>query len=120
MRRGWMVPGGGRRRAGGADAEAAGGGDRLRAGAAAQAVADDAAQSGVRPAVRVNRGRVVVGLDFEADVELVVELDDAGVVLEDADAPRPREVLGGPEHGRFEEVRDALAVEVDVRGQRLV
>ena len=42
---------------------------------------------GVRPAVRLDGRGVVVRLDLEADVMLVVELHDAGVVREDADAP---------------------------------
>src|SRR6185503_18044990 len=107
-------------RVGLADAEDVGRADRLRAEAAAQDVADHAAEAGVRAAVRLDRARVVVGLDLEADVRGLVELDDARVVLEDADAPGPGEVLGRLGDRRLEQVRDDLPLERDVAGEGLV
>jgi hypothetical protein len=69
------------------DEERVGVRDRLRAEADAEDVADHAADARARAAVGIDRARVVVRLDLEAHVRALVELDDAGVVVEDADAP---------------------------------
>jgi len=50
-------------------------------------VADDSADSGVRPAVRVERGGMVVGLHLEREVPVVVEFHHARVVFEHGHAP---------------------------------
>ena len=80
------------------EAENIGVADRFRAEAGAHRVADDAADSGVGAAVRLERARVVVRFDFEADVVFVVELDDARVVGENADA----EVVGAEVFADFD------------------
>src|SRR6202043_3962692 len=92
-----------------------------------QRVANDAAQAGVGAAVGLDGRGVVVRLDLEADVILVAEPDDTGVVLEDADAPivlalaePPPDFLGGPEDRLLEEVVDAAAIEVDQTFERFV
>ena len=61
--------------------------DRPGAQPSAQRIADDAAQARVRPPVGIDRGRVVMRLDLEADVVLLIEADDARVVAEDTDQP---------------------------------
>ena len=61
--------------------------DRLGAQAGAQGIADDAAQPGVGAAVGLNGRRMIVRFDFEANVILIVEFDNSGIVLENADAP---------------------------------
>ncbi len=81
----------------------------LGAEASAERIADDAADAGVGAAVRFDRRRPVVRLHLEADVKLVVEAHDAGVVLEDADAPVVRteqaaNFLRGGENRLLEEV----------------
>ena len=63
----------------------------------------------VRAAVRLDGRRVIVRLHLEADVILVVELHDAGVVREDADAPIVVAEFGANflrrgEHGFLEQV----------------
>ena len=84
------------RHVGRGDAEDVGVADRLGAQAGAQRVADHAAEARVRAAVGVDGRGVVVGLDLEADVELVVEPDDARVVGEDADEPVEVQVAAWP------------------------
>src|ERR1019366_8301636 len=88
-------------------------------------IADDAAKTGVGAAVGFNGRRVVVRLDLEADVEVVVELDDAGIVLKDADAPvvgpKPlADFLRGAEDSLLQKIVVALAVAVDDALERLV
>ena len=61
--------------------------DRARAEADAQDIAHDAADARARAAVGIDRAGVVVGLDLERHVVTGVELDDARVVVEHADAP---------------------------------
>ena len=114
-----------RRRVGRGETKDVGVADRLGAQAGAQRIADDAAQAGVGAAVGFDRRRMVVRLDLEADVIAVVEFDDAGVVLEDADAPivaaePPANLLGGAEDRFLEQIVDAPALEVDRALERLV
>ena len=68
---------------------------------------------------------MVVGFDLEAGMILIVETDDAGIVLEHTDAP----VLGpkpatnlrrGPENGLLQQIVDAPAVKVNLAFERLV
>ena len=87
--------------------------DRLGPEAGAERVADHAAEPGVGPAVRVDRRGVVVGLDLEADVEIVVEPDDPGVVGEDADQPVAPISLGRAEDRLLEQVVDDPPFELD-------
>ena len=102
------------------DAEDVGVADRLGPQARAQGVADHAAEPGVGPAVGIDRRGVVVGLDLEADVVLVVEPDDAGVVGEDADQPVELEGLGRGEDRLLEQVVDRPSLELDPALQGLV
>ena len=95
----------------------------------AEWIADHAAEARVGTAIRFDGRRMVVRFDLEADMLLVVELHDARIVLEDADAPI---VLAEPlanldrraEDGLFEHVlEDPLTVFVavaDAALQRLV
>src|SRR5262249_40965128 len=104
-----------RRRVGWGEAEDVRVADRLRAEPGSERVADDAADPRVRAAVRFNRRGMVVRLDLETDVKAVVEAHDAGVVLEDADAPvvaaePAANLLGGAEDGLPEQVVDLPAV----------
>ena len=55
--------------------------------AGAERVAVDADDAGHRAAVGIERRRAVVGLDLVDQVDLVVEVDHAGVVAEDRDQP---------------------------------
>ena len=103
-----------RRRVGRGEAEHIGVGDRLGAQSDAEHVADDAAQPGVRSAVRLDRAGPIVRLDFEANVVLVIEAHDAGVVRKDADAPivvaeSPANFLRGGEDRLLEQVVVACA-----------
>src|SRR5262249_14670102 len=67
-----------------------------------------------------------VRLDLDAEVEALVEGDDAGVVLEHADAERPRELARRLRDRGLQEVVDAphrpaaRRGEVDPAGERLV
>ena len=92
----------------------------LRGEAGAEDVADDAADAGSRAAVRLDRARVVVRLHLEADVVFLVEADDAGVVLENRDAPLLVELLRGGEDGLLEQVVVALLAEAHGARERLV
>ena len=103
--------------------------DRFRTQSRAERIADHAAEPRVGPAVRFDGRRMVVRFDLEADVLLVVKLDDAGVVLEDADAPVVRAKLAADldrraKHGLLEHVlEDPLALFVavaDAAFERLV
>ena len=69
-----------RRQVGRRHAEDVGVADRLGPQPGPERVADHAAQARVGPAVGVDGRGMVVRLDLEADVVLVVEPDDAGVV----------------------------------------
>ena len=60
--------------------------DQLGPHAGAERVAVDADDAGQRPAVGIQGRRGVVGLDLEDQRPVVVEADDAGVVLEDREA----------------------------------
>ncbi len=85
--------------------------DRLGPQAGPQRIAYDAAQPGVGTAVRLEGRRMIVRLDLEAHVVAVIEADDAGVILEDADAPvvgaePAADFLGRPEDGFLEQVVD--------------
>ena len=108
------------RRVGGSDAEDIGVGDRLGAEAGPHRVADHAADAGVGPAVGVDGRGVVVRLDLEADVDIVVEADDAGVVLEDRDEPGGVEHRGRREDRPLQEVVDDLPLKLDAPPERLV
>src|SRR5262249_18337324 len=99
--------------------------DRFCAKSGAERITDDAAQAGVRAAVRLDRRRMIVRLDLEADVVLLIEAYDAGVVLEDADAPvvlaeSSADLLGRAADGLLEQVLDATAIDVDSPLKRLV
>ena len=64
-------------------------------------------------------------LDLEADVELIAELDDAGIVLKDADAPvvlaeAIANLLRGAEDRLFEQILVAFVAEIDDALERLV
>ena len=59
-------------------------------------------------------------LDLEADVVLVVEANDSGVVGEDADQPVEPQLLGRGEDGLLEEVVDRPPLELDLALQGLV
>ena len=76
------------------EAEHVGVQNRLGAEPGAEAVADDSADAGRRAAVRLQRRRVIVRLDLEADAVLLIELDHAGVVVEHRQAPRQVQLLG--------------------------
>ena len=114
-----------RRRVGRGEAEDVGVADRLGAQAGAERIADDAAEAGVGAAVGLDGRGMVVRFDLEADVKLVVETHDAGVVLEDADAPvvgaePAADLLRGAEDRFLEQIVDAPAVEIDLALERLV
>ncbi len=96
---------------GGRDAEHVGVSDRLGGAAGSEDVSDDAAEAGVRAAVGVDGGGVIMGFDLEADVEGVVEPDDAGVVFEDAHEPVEVEVGRRLKDCLFEEVVVVFALE---------
>ena len=63
---------------------------------------------------------MVVRLDLEADVVLVVEPNDAGVVAEDADQPVAAQLLGRGEDRLLEQVVDRPPLELDPPSQGLV
>src|SRR5262249_37941705 len=97
-----------RRRVRRGEAEHVGVADRLGPQAGAEWMANHAAETGVGAAVRLDRRGVIVGLDLEADVETLVETDNAGVVFKDADAPvigaePAAELLRGAEDRLLEE-----------------
>jgi hypothetical protein len=107
------------------DEEGVGAGDRLGAEAGPEDVADHAADAGAGAAVGVDGTGVVVRLDLDADVPVAVELDDAGVVDEDADAEVTVELVRRGGDGGLQQVVDALdlavlALEVDHPRERLV
>ena len=68
-----------------AEAEHIQGGDGLGPLPCAQNIADDASQAGIRPCVGFNGGGVVVRLRLQADGQLVVQSDEAGVVVKRAE-----------------------------------
>src|SRR5206468_3437237 len=82
----------------------------------------------VRAAVRFDGRGVIVRLDLEADVVLVVEAYDAGIVLENAHAPilgpeTATNLLRGSENGLLQQIVDASpgrSLEIDLTFQRLV
>ncbi len=90
------------------DAEDVGVGDGLGAQPGAHDVADAAADAGGAAAVGLDGAGVVVGFDFEADGVGFVEDDDAGVVLEDAEAERflafCDQIFGALENRLFDQV----------------
>ncbi len=99
--------------------------DGFGAQAGSQRIADDAAQARVGAAIGLDGRRMVVRLHLEADVETLVKADDAGIILEDADAPvvlgePAANLLRGPEDGFLKEIVDAPAIEIDLPLQRLV
>jgi len=101
------------RRVGRGEAEDVGVADGLGAKTGAKRVSNDPAEAGVCAAVGLDRARAIVGFDFEGDVVVVVEFDDAGVVAEDADAPivvaeRLSDLLRGGEDRFFEQVVELL------------
>ena len=117
------------RRVGRGEAEHVGAAHRLGAQAGAHDVANHAAEARVGAAVGLEGRGVVVRLDLERDVELVVEPHDAGVVLEDADAPvvvapAAAQLLRGGEDRLLEHVLElplaALVAVGDPAGERLV
>lgn len=83
--------------------------DESRALARSERIAVHADDPGQRPAVRIERGRGVVRLHLEHEVELVVEFDDPGVVHEHGQAP----VLIA--HFRADLFRRALDIAVEQR-----
>ncbi|CDZ90877.1 hypothetical protein RHRU231_760036 [Rhodococcus ruber] len=68
--------------------------DRDRTGTHRHDVADDAADTGRGTLVRLDVGRMVVGLDLEGDRPAVADVDDAGV-LTDAREHRGPHLVGG-------------------------
>src|SRR5262249_62170406 len=79
----------------------------------------------VRPAIWLNRRRVVVRLDLETGVEVLVDLDPPGVVREHAHAPvvgreLPAQLLRGPEDGLLEEVVDPPGAALPVDRLRVI
>ena len=84
-----------------AEAEHVGVGDGARRDA--DHVADHAADAGVGSAERLQRGGVVVGLDFEGDfvISSVVKIDDAGVVHEGGKHPGLDPAFRWQRGGRF-------------------
>ena len=86
----------------------------------AERVADHAAEARVRAAVGVDRRGVVVRLDLEADVVLVVEPDDAGVVAEDAHQPVAVQLARRLEDRLLEQVVDRPPSKLDPALKRLV
>ena len=101
-------------------AEDVGVADRLGAEPGAERIADHAAQPGIGAAVGVDRRGVIVGFDLEADVVLVVEPDDAGVVGEDAHQPVAAQVVRRLEDRLLEQVVDRASAERDAAAQGLV
>ena len=83
-------------------------------------VADHAAQARVGAAVGIDRRGVIVGFDLEADVVLVVEADDAGVVGKDAHQPVAFQVVRRLEDRLLEQVVDRVPAERDPAPQGLV
>ena len=103
--------------------------NRSRPEPRAERIADDAAHSRIRPAVGFESRRMIVRLDLDANVVGLIKFHDAGVVLEDADAPiigpeltsdrlRCRED-GFLEHA-FEATRAVLVGVFDAAAERLV
>ena len=82
----------GRRQIGRAEAEDVGAGDRVVSGT--EDVADHAADAGVGPAERLDRGRVVVGLGLQRQGAPGLERDDAGVAHERRDDERSVDRVG--------------------------
>jgi hypothetical protein len=68
-------------------AEYVGVANRLGPKAGSQRIANDSAQARVRAAIRFQGRGMIVRLDLEANVKVVVELDDAGIILENGDTP---------------------------------
>ena len=99
-------------------------GDRLGAHADAQDVADHAADACSGAAVGIDGGGMVVRLDLEGQiptaVDIGLELDDAGVVVEDADAPVLVQFVRRRRDRGLQQVVDDLAVHLDQAAERLV
>ena len=68
---------------------------RHRAGAHRHDVADDAADAGGRALVRLDVGRVVVGLHLEGGRPAVADVDDAGVLADAREHPVAHRLGGG-------------------------
>ena len=84
-------------------------------------IADAAADARGGATVGLDGRRVVVRLDLEADVVLVVEADDPGIVLEDRDAPGLVEFVRHPGDGGLQQIVDGLfAVVLDDSPEGLV
>ncbi len=79
-------------------------------GAHAQNIADDAPHAGVGAAKRLNGRRVVVGFDFERDLEGVIERDDTGVIHERGENPRRRDFISGGFQVGFDDGIDRFGV----------
>ena len=92
---------------------------RVENGLSAQArperIANDPADTRIRAAVRVQRGRMVMRLHLEDEMKIVVELDDPRIVDEHGYALVARafgtaDILGRLPDGAGEEVVDALSL----------
>ena len=101
-------------------AEDVGVADRLRAQPGAERIANDATQPRVGAAVRIDSRGMVVCFHLEADVVLLVESHDAGIVGKDAHQPVAVQVFRRLEDRLFEQVVDRAATKRDPTPQRLV
>ena len=106
--------------------------DRDRTGADREDVAEDPADAGRRALERLDRARVVVGLDLEGDREAAADVDRAGVLAGAQHEPRalgrqrPQQRLGvlvgavlGPQQREHRQL-DLVGLALEARDDQLV
>ena len=79
-------------------------GHRFGAHAGSHRVADHTTDAGCRPAVGVQRGRVIMRFNLKAHRMLVVKFDHAGVIFKDRNAPVFIQILSGLEDRFFDQI----------------